>query len=57
MAPGATLTPRVLQGFPSSDILTDFDMDSANFKDKESKVALFRACVESAMFLRVCSKR
>ena len=29
----------LLQGFPGSDILTDFDLDSANFKDKESKVA------------------
>ena len=51
------MTPCVLQGFPSSDILTDFDMDSANFKDKESKVAHFRVCVELAAFLRVCTKR
>jgi len=56
-APGGKVTPCVLQGFPSSDILTDFDMDSANFKDKESKVAHFRVCVELAAFLRVCTKR
>eukprot|EP00960_Hanusia_phi_P067477 766639-Hanusia_phi.AAC.5 len=28
-----------VSGFPSSDILTDFDLDSGNFKDKDSKVA------------------
>lgn len=27
------------QGFPGSDVLTEFDMDSGNFKDKETKVA------------------
>ena len=29
---------RRVSGFPGADVLTDFDMDSGNFKDKESKV-------------------
>ncbi len=27
-----------VKGFPGTDILTEFDLDSNNFKDKDSKV-------------------
>ncbi|KAJ1494411.1 microtubule-binding protein MIP-T3-domain-containing protein [Baffinella frigidus] len=30
---------KKVSGFPASTILTDFDLDSGNFKDKDSKVA------------------